>query len=61
MDQQEQALHDTWKILRLEQEKEKLHQEYLDRITAINLEIFQLQNRVSQCADTRVYVNSERL
>lgn len=56
MTQQEQSLHDSWKILWLEQEKEKLRQEYLERIAAINLEIFQLQNRVSNAATTRTAI-----
>lgn len=49
MTQQEQAFHDfcKMKILWLEQEKEELRQEYLERIAAINLEILQLQNRNS--------------
>ncbi len=46
-------LYDSWRILQLEQEKEELRREYIDRIAAINLEIFQLQNRISNVTTTR--------
>ena len=54
MTQQEQSLHDSWEIIWLEQKKEKLRREYLDRIAAINLEIFQLKNRVRVSNTTTV-------
>lgn len=59
MVQQEQMLYDSWKILQLEQEKEELRREYIDRIAAINLEIFQLQNRISNVTTTRTAFEQE--
>lgn len=56
MTQQEHAMHDSWKILWLEQKKEELRLEYLERIAAINLEIFQLQNRISNATTVRTAI-----
>ena len=47
MTEQESILQYSWKIIWLEQEKENLYREYVDKIAAINLEIGQLQSKVS--------------
>lgn len=47
MTEQENVLHSSWRIIWLEQEKEKLYQEYIDKIVAINREIEQLRNKTS--------------
>ena len=47
MTEQENILHSSWRIIWLEQEKEKLYQEYIDKIVAINREIEQLRSKTS--------------
>ena len=47
MTEQENILHNSWRIIWLEHEKEKLYQEYIDKIIAINLEIEQLRRKTS--------------
>ena len=47
MTEQENILHNSWRIMWLEQEKEKLYQEYIDKIVAINRSIEQLQRKTS--------------
>ena len=47
MTEQENILHSTWRIIWLEQEKENLYREYIDKIAAINLEIEQLRSKTS--------------
>lgn len=47
MTEQESILHYSWRIIWLEQQKEKLYQEYIDKVVAINIEIEALQRRTS--------------
>lgn len=47
MTEQENILHSSWRIIWLEQEKEQLYQEYIDKIAAINREIEQLRSKAS--------------
>ena len=47
MTEQESILYCSWQIIWLEQQKEKLWQEYIDKVAAINLEIEALKKRTS--------------
>ena len=47
MTEQESILYCSWQIIWLEQQKEKLRQEYIDKVAAINLEIEALEKRTS--------------
>ena len=47
MTEQESILHCSWQIIWLEQLKEKLWQEYIDKVAAINLEIETLKKQTS--------------
>ena len=47
MTEQESILHYSWQIIWLEQQKEKLWQEYIDKVAAINFEIEALKKRTS--------------
>ena len=47
MSEQESILYCSWRITWLEQEIEKLWQEYVDKVAAINSEIEKLQSKIS--------------
>ena len=47
MTEQESILHCSWQIIWLEQQKEKLYQEYIDKVIAINLMIERLKKQTS--------------
>ena len=47
MTEQESILYYAWRIMWLEQQAEKVWQEYIDKVSAINSEIEKLQNKIS--------------
>ena len=47
MKEQEKILYNSWKIIWLEQEKENLYREYIDKVATIDREIIQLRSGTS--------------
>lgn len=48
MTEQENILHSAWRIIWLEQKKEKLYQEYIDKIGALIMTVKELIEKLQQ-------------